>query len=477
MSLFADLLPAEPTSRRIVVGFTIAMLLVSVGFGMALYSYDESKRDNQRINHTFTVINAIGNVVSLLKDVETGARGYAATGLTSFLEPYQNARPQLVPNLNSLDSLLADNPVQRRASRQLRQFVLAKLATTDRQIRVGRQDTDSVRRAYLLEGKVRMDHVRQLSGVMIRHEYVLLAQRNARASRSYRNGLVVTFFLALTTFITLIILYNMLTTELRRRAENEQQLRTYEADLTTKLNQLEISNQELERFAFVASHDLQEPLRKISSFGTLLNERYGTVFDNDGRSFLGKMLSAAERMSTLIQDLLNFSRLANQPESFQFLPLSDVINRVIAELDLPLKETNAMIEVGPLPSLEMVPPQLEQLFSNLINNAMKYHRPDVVPHIQITADSVPGAAYPTLQPDQLYYQIFVTDNGIGFNEKYIDRIFNIFQRLHTKQQYEGTGIGLAICKRVVAYHQGYLTAHSQEGVGSTFVVVLPERQI
>ena len=222
---------------------------------------------------------------------------------------------------------------------------------------------------------------------------------------------------------------------------------------------------------------MQEPLRKISTFGSLLSDQYCGVIDTEGRSFLSKTLNAADRMSMLIQDLLNFSQVTNQPDAFQFLSLTDVANRVSAEFDLPLKETSAMIEVGPLPWLEMVPPQMEQLLSNLINNSMKYRRPDVPPRIQITASNVPGVAYSTLQPDGLYHQIFVTDNGIGFNEKYIDRIFTIFQRLHTRDQFEGTGVGLAICKRVVAHHQGYITAHSQEGSGSTLVIALSERHI
>ena len=476
MSLLSGLFPAEQTNRRIAVGFTVAIFLVMVGFGMSLYSYTQSKRDNQRINHTFEVISHLSTILSLLKDVETGSRGYVATQLTSFLEPYQLAKPQLGPYLNGLDSLIADNPIQQRSSRQLRQLVLDKLAITEQQIKLDYTSPDSLRQAYLLEGRTRMDRVRQLTAQMIGREQLLMDQRNLLASNSYRTGLIVTFSLAFTTLIILLIMYTMLTAELRRRAENERQLRGYEADLMAKVNQLEISNQELERFAFVASHDLQEPLRKISAFGSLLHERYGHAIDTEGQTFLAKMLAAAERMSVLIQDLLNFSRVANQPEAFQYQPLSDVLSRVIAELDLPLKETNALIEAGPLPSLEMVPPQLDQLFANLINNALKYHRPGVPPRIQITADMVPGSAYPMLYPDQLYHQIFITDNGIGFNEKYLDRIFTIFQRLHTKQQYDGTGIGLAICKRVVAYHQGYLTARSQEGLGSTFVVVLPERQ-
>ncbi|MBO0934281.1 sensor histidine kinase [Fibrella aquatilis] len=477
MSLFSGLFPTEQTNRRIAVGFTVAIFLVIIGFGLSLHSYTQSKRDNQRISHTFEVISRISTILSLLKDVETGSRGYVATRLTSFLEPYRLAEPQLAPQLNNLDSLIADNPIQQRASKQLRQLVLAKLIITNRQIRLDNSETDSLRQAYLLEGRTRMDRVRQLTAQMISREQLLMTQRNTLANQSYRTGLTVTFSLAITTLIILLVMYNMLTAELRRRTENERQLRGYEADLTAKVNQLEISNQELERFAFVASHDLQEPLRKISAFGSLLHERYSHAIDAEGQTFLAKMLAAAERMSVLIQDLLNFSRVANQPEAFQYLPLSDVLNRVIAELDLSLKETNALIEVGPMPSLEMVPPQLDQLFANLINNAMKYRRPNTPPRIQVTADVVPGSAYPMLYPDQLYHQIFVTDNGIGFNEKYLDRIFTIFQRLHAKQQYEGTGIGLAICKRVVAYHQGYLTARSQEGVGSTFVVVLPERQV
>lgn len=435
-----------------------------------------SQKDSERIAHTFRVINTLEDVLSLAKDIETGTRGYLITRKTIFLEPCTTAVPRIHPVLRTLRVLLDDNPAQQRSTDTLTRLIDAKIAISTRQIRLNQRAPDSIRQAYLLIGKIRMDDIRAHAARMIAMEQELMEQRRADAHRSFQNTLILISALSLLTFAVLAISYNLLDRELRRRTENETQLRQYEHELQGKIQQLEVSNQELERFAFVASHDMQEPLRKIQTFGDLLNQHYPPQVDTNGRLYLNKMLTSADRMSKLIRDLLSFSRLRSEPDAFQRLSLGDVLDRVLMDLEVPIQKTGATVKVGVMPVLDAVPSQLEQLLCNLISNALKYNKPGVSPIVTISAERVYGAPYPGLRTDKTYYELSITDNGIGFDEKYLDRIFDVFQRLHSKADYEGTGIGLAICKRVVAYHHGYVTARSQEGIGTTFVIVLPETQ-
>jgi PAS domain S-box-containing protein len=236
------------------------------------------------------------------------------------------------------------------------------------------------------------------------------------------------------------------------------------------------SNQNLEQFAFVASHDLQEPLRKIQSFGNLLQDQYGTQL-GEGAELLERMQSAANRMSVLIKDLLTFSRIANRKNTVELVFIRDIVNTVLNDLDLVITETNAQVIVESMPSLHGDASQLGQLFLNLLSNALKFHQPDTPPIIKIRCQKVSSLNLPaSIKPThwaETYHRIDIADNGIGFDPKYIDRIFQVFQRLHGRQHYSGTGIGLAICEKVVVNHGGAITAISQPGKGSTFTVYLP----
>jgi signal transduction histidine kinase len=463
-------------ANRIAIGFVLAIVLVGFGFSMSYLSYTRSQYDNQRIRHTYEVVGRLESILSLLKDVETGSRGYAATSDRIFLESYFAARPQFVPQFNNLMQLLDDNPTQRRAADTLRRLVNARLVLNQKQVQLPPNAPMALRQVYLREGKVRMDQVRKQVTRMVATEDILMEQRNVQARQSFENTLVIIGALSLLTFVVLLTLYKLLTDELRRRAEIETQLRAYEQELQEKITLLEASNQELERMAFVASHDMQEPLRKIQAFGGLLTERFSPTLEEDGRLFLSKIITSADRMSTLIRDLLNFSRIGSRRESFEEVALNEIIDTIISELEVTIRETGATVHRADLPTIEAVPGQMSQLFTNLISNALKYVRPNVPAVVSIAATPVAGGQYAGLLPNERCVRLTVSDNGIGFDEKYLDRIFEIFQRLHNRTHYQGTGIGLAICKRVVAYHNGHITARSQEGVGTSFIVVLPLKQ-
>jgi signal transduction histidine kinase len=255
-----------------------------------------------------------------------------------------------------------------------------------------------------------------------------------------------------------------------------QELTASNQALTQSTERLLESNANLQEFAYVASHDLQEPLRKIQQFGDLLQKGYADQL-GEGLDYLQRMQSAAGRMSRLITDLLTYSRLTTQQQALRPTSLTPVVEEVVTDLEVIIAQTNAQLHIDALPTLPGDPSQLGQLFQNLLANALKFRRADRAPIIRVSAQSLPAKELPpTVKPTRTtasYSCIEVADNGIGFDERYVNRIFQVFQRLHGKSEYAGTGIGLAICAKVVANHGGAITAIGVPGEGATFRVYLP----
>lgn len=253
-----------------------------------------------------------------------------------------------------------------------------------------------------------------------------------------------------------------LTKEIYERKQAEKSLRVY-------AQELERSNQELNNFASIASHDLQEPLRKIISFGNRLEEKYAGSLDERGVTYLQRMRSAAERMQQLILDILALSRVTTQRQPFVKVSLNTIVSDVLADLELRIEQTGATARVSDLPEIEADPTQIRQLLQNLIGNALKFSRSGVPPVIEISSQSVKINGIK-------HIRLFIKDNGIGVEERFKDQIFEIFERLHTRMEYEGTGVGLAICRKIVERHNGSITVESNPGEGTTFIVTLPCQQ-
>lgn len=261
---------------------------------------------------------------------------------------------------------------------------------------------------------------------------------------------------------------------LKKQHENlEIIVRERTEDLERTLHSLESSNRELESFAYIASHDLQEPLRKVQAFSDRLKTKYKAVLDEQGIDYLVRLESSGRRMQAMVNDLLAFSRVKTKGKPFETVNLYEVLKDVVSDLEIRIKETKAEIEINELPMVTADPQQMRQIFLNLISNAVKFHAEDVTPHVKIfqqstnTKSSGLGA----------FYEIVVQDNGIGFDSQYLDRIFKPFQRLHGRDQYEGTGIGLAICHRIIERHGGSITAESQVGRGTKFIITLPIKTV
>lgn len=286
---------------------------------------------------------------------------------------------------------------------------------------------------------------------------------------------VIPVYVSLTSLQPKLNTIGIIITDLSEKKENEELILKYQQDLELKNLQLLQSNTELDSFTYIASHDLQEPLRKIKTFTNRIIEKEDEVLSDNATEYFKRIVNASDRMQTLISGLLDYSRTNTSKVALQQLPLAYIVQQVLTDLQELLEENKAEIDIGELPVLRMVPLHFNQLFSNLIINAVKYRKPQVAPKISIQATVVDAASLQAkiVLQHARYHKISVTDNGIGFEQKYAAKIFELFQRLHSRFEYEGTGIGLAICKKIVHNHNGFIEAEGNPGHGAAFHIYLP----
>lgn len=267
---------------------------------------------------------------------------------------------------------------------------------------------------------------------------------------------------------------SILITDLTQQKLAQDQLREANRQLMVSNQQLESSNHDLQQFASVASHDLQEPLRKIQIFSTLMLEAAAGTLPPEAVGYVNKMLEAMGRMKSLIVDVLNYSRLSAPDNDVAVLDLERVVHEVLEDFDWTIREKNAAVTTSAMPSIRANKGQIRQVFQNIISNALKFARTDRPPRIHIRASRVRDRSFDSEEDiGGPYCRIHITDNGIGFEEKYLPDIFALFERLHSKDTYEGTGIGLSITKKIVEKHHGMITAKSSPGNGADFIILLP----
>lgn len=269
----------------------------------------------------------------------------------------------------------------------------------------------------------------------------------------------------------LVAINKSLEIEIKERKSNEEKIKSLNKQLLENIASLESANKDLDRFAFMASHDLQEPLRKIRMFSDRLYLKYEQLLDDDGKTNIHRIQKAAERMQNLITDILTFSKISVDKPAFVESDLNQLVGEVLTEMEEDLRSKKAKVIVDRLPMLNVNPSLIKPLFHNLIGNAVKYSKKDVDPLVKITSDTLPQTNGKT--KDQKYCRIFIEDNGIGFDQKYAEEIFGMFKRLHHNTEFEGTGIGLALCKKIVEQHRGYISARSKINEGATFIVSIP----
>ena len=256
-------------------------------------------------------------------------------------------------------------------------------------------------------------------------------------------------------------------------------LNEYKQSLEEKINELNRRNSDLEGFAYIASHDLQEPLRKLTAFSERLQTKFRQQLGEEGQLYLDRIMASTENMRSLIDSLLEFSRTARSNRLFSKQSLTGLLGETQSDLELKIEESCSHIEASPLPTIDVIPSQIKQLFSNLLGNSIKFKKADQSPVINVSCEMLthPEKKHHNLKTNKEYYKLLVTDNGIGFEKEYAERIFQIFQRLHGRHEYPGSGIGLAICKKIVENHSGLIYADAEPDKGALFTIILPENQL
>jgi signal transduction histidine kinase len=459
---------------KVVLGLTAASAILLVVAVLSYLSLLSNAADRRWVTHTHQVLEKLSDVRTNITDAETGERGYILTGDALFLHPYEKGINEVHPNLNALRVLTADNPSQQHALDRLQPLVLVRLAQLAERIEVRRRQGLVAGAIAVREGpgKQLMDQIGAVIEGMKLEEDRLLVSRSAELEASSKKTRAVIVVGEGLGFLFLAIAGWIITKEMNHRKRAEDSIRQLNSELEGKVAErtaqlaerakdLERSNMELQQFAYVASHDLQEPLRTISSFTQLLAKRYHDKLDDNAREFINFAVDGSKRMQTLINDLLALSRVGTQGKPLQPVDCNTLLDSVLKSLERAIRDTRAVITRDPLPRVMADEVQLGQLFQNLIGNALKFCN-QTQPRIHISAAFA----------GQLC-RISVRDNGIGIAPQHKDRIFVIFQRLHTKEEYPGTGIGLAICKKIAERHGGRIWVEPAPAGGSIFFFTLP----
>lgn len=473
--------------RQLVIGFVLAVALLLVNAVISFRATERLIENNERVAHTKEVIESLLATLSAMKDAETAHHGFLLTGDEQFLEPYHSAANQVGASLAHLKELTTESTFQQNQLPILENAANARLKTLAENLELYKTGGSEavVRQGSLLAGKQRMDEMRQTVSEIQAVENGILQQRLEESRASGRSALVTLAVANTLAFVFLASAFLLIKRNLQHQKKEEEMLLAEQHRLEFRVNErtaelhdtnaeLERSNRELQDFAFVASHDLQEPLRKIQAFGDRLRSKHGASLGSEALDYLTRMQNAAQRMHTLINDLLAYSRVTTKAQPFVRTDLENIAREVLTDLEVRINQTGGNVEISEMPVIEADPMQMRQLLQNLIGNGLKFHRSGIEPIIVVKGRTIKTSGNnASAKGSNSQCRITVEDNGIGFDEKYLDRIFTPFQRLHGRGEYEGTGIGLAVCRKIVERHGGTLTAESKPGHGATFIVTLP----
>lgn len=465
----------------LLAGFSILIVFVSIS--LAVYTITNTNKSINYLDRSHDINLKIERLMSLLKDAESGQRGYIVTHQFTFFEANKRAQYEIGEEFNDLYDLIKDDVSQRQNLDRLRTLITEKLSmlTVAKQYFDEKDGIDDSLKNMMTQDKLIMDDVKHQINLL---EHSELSNLNKIRDKTFKNSELSIYIIVLTCGLSLVLLLSLLiilNREYHSKIEIEKELMASRSLLEQQVYKLNSSNKELEQFAYVASHDLQEPLRKIISFSEKIEVKLRNYNDDDISNYLRRLNKSADRMRTLINDLLNYSRATRALDTNEDVQLDMVFKYIMEDLEVAITSKNIKINIGNLKMVHGNNTQLRQLFQNLVSNAFKFNH-STVPVVNIWGETYTdkdvkenewGKGF-NLKFDT-YYCIFINDNGIGFEPEYLNQIFIIFQRLHGRAEYEGTGIGLAICKRIVENHEGFITAESTPGKGATFIVGLPKK--
>ncbi len=441
------------------------ILLVWLG-GIYVQQHKLQIRYTKDVEHTYQVIITLRNCEQLLVDAETNQRGYILTHLESFKQPYFEAISKIDSVIDRLGQQVSDNYKQRAYVKLLTHSVTQRMETLKANLDLRYGDnhfTDKLKR-----GKLGMDKIRVYIQMMEDEEYTLLAYRDKEKTYYQKLNFSFLTFAFLMACLVCISSIALIIRELRTRIRFQKMLEKSLFELTR-------SNNEIEQITYAASHDLQEPLRKIRTLNSLLKKKLETKIAQEEEGIVLRIEKATERMYDLMDNLVDFTNLLNRSASNLSTVSLDVaattaFEKVMKNKDVQLNKTTL------LPAIQGYERQLNMLFIHLFDNAYKYRRPDKKLIISITCQIKEEMPMPGLwnkKEVKTYYEIVITDNGMGFDNQFNEKIFQIFQRLHTQSQYSGKGIGLAIARRVMTNHYGYIEARGAKDSGASFTIYFP----
>lgn len=468
----------------------LAVIVIAANSTYTIHTMDELATLERRLFTTNQIINSINTLHLAVLRTESGQRGFLIADRVRYLNTYE----QTLNEVNSIIKQVEDNAIssdfieQQVRLQQLVQISKAKLSELIETVELARQG----RKAEAIDifqsdiGFELYEEFQNLYNQIAEEEHRLQKQHIASLFKLRSDSVTNLIISALTTGLMVVSIFVLLRMNIRETIRHRHELQQHNLVLESRVKErtvelqvyaeeLSRSNRELEDFAFVASHDLQEPLRKIRAFGNRISTSYEAALDERGQDFLRRMLNAAERMSMLISDLLSFSRVTTRGKDFTDTDLNQVVESVLEDLEITIEESKANIERDQLPMIKADASQMSQLFLNLFSNALKFIKPDCPPLITLRYDTIDSteAESQHLLPGLTWFKLTLQDNGIGFEQDFAEKIFTPFQRLHGRSEYKGTGIGLAVCRRIVERHNGIIEAFSEPGQGAKFELYLP----
>ncbi len=444
-------------SRNINIGFTVSLLLIVLICIFSLYVIEKFTSNYTSVKHTNLVIDNIYELESNINMSDSIIKSYLIKKSPNDLEKYLKVKNKINYHLSKIDYLTKDNNIQQNLINQISKLIFKNQPLdftdiNDDYFKNITNNNDTNKANYIID-------------IMLNHEHLLLQKREKGVKNDTKIAFYITIFVCLLAFSIIIISIFIINQFIRDKIKIEAELTENKFNLENMVEkrtlELKRSNEDLNKFAYVASHDLQEPLRTITSYTMLLERKAKDKLSDSELELMKTITDGALRMKSIILALLDYSKINSKDNNFKNVDLNNIIEIVKRNLDLSIKENDVTINFSSLPTVYGDESLLIQLFQNIISNSIKY-RTNKNPKININAENILDK-----------WKISIKDNGIGIEEKYFDKIFEVFQRLHTRDKYEGTGIGLSTCKRIIELHNGKIWLESKEDHGTKFFFTLP----